>query len=399
MKRSDIRKCRLPAAVAAALLLALWAIGMCLVQNAAGQSDGEDGSAAAAQSVAGTGLFDTEDVPGITYAETQTRAEQPEADEEENHATSHKNDVPPAEPVSDAYAQAYSLVRLRCHYPEGESYVWEVRNDLTDTWQIPADSVDVHTDELGRDLSVLSVRTGAEDLSVRCTVLTTEGETLTDEAVIHIIPEIAAIEAEDYTADAGTRISAKDVPLIISHADGTRETVTGLCGVTFIERREDREYSVDENGHTVETVTTVNTEYEYVYVSPGDREFYLRYRAGDREFETKLTVSGKDTAPVISVSLQNADTEWRESNRILVSAEDYTTVEYRFINGGEDSGWTDRNEYEVFCNGTWEIQVRDEAGNVASDTITVGNIDSQKPVIEKIAVIEKEGENEKNEEN
>lgn len=376
----------------AALLLILWAIVRIRSGrvNAALSIPGQTARSketAIAENIAGTRFF-AEAVPNVT-------AERPEADEEENYATPHKNDMPPAaEPVRDTYTQAYSPVRLQCYHPEGESYVWEIHNEQTDTWQIPTDSVDVCTDELGRDLSVLSVRTGAEDLAVRCTVFTAEGETLTDEAVIHIIQEISAVEAEDYTADAGTRISAKDIPLTVSHADGTQETVTGLYGVTFIEKQEDREYSVDENGHAVETVTTINTEYEHVYVSPGDRELYLRYRAGGREFETKLTVSGKDAAPVISVSLQNADTEWRESNKILVSAEDYTTVEYRFISGGEDSGWTNRNDHEVFHNGTWEIQVRDEAGNVSSESITVSNVDGKKPVIEGITVIEEGGRNE-----
>lgn len=278
--------------------------------------------------------------------------------------------------------------------------MWEIYNAQTDTWKIPADSVDVQTDEMGRRCSVLSVQTGAEDVSVRCTVFMAEGETATDEAVVHIIPDIVAIEAEDYTADAGTWISGKDIPLTVSYADGTQDTVTGLYGVTFLDRQEDREYSVDENGHAVETVTTVNTIYEYARIEPGDRELLLRCRAGEQELETNLTVSGKDAAPVVSVSLENPE-DWCETNKLIVDAADYSSVEYRFINvinGEEDSGWTERNEYAISRNGTWEIQVRDASGNVTAETVTVSNIDNQKPVIEKIVIAEGD-ENKDEEEN
>lgn len=301
--------------------------------------------------------------------------------------------------LSDTYTPAYSLIQLRCWYPSGESYMWEIYNAQTDKWKIPADCVDVQTDELGRHLSVLSVQTGAEDVSVRCTVFMAEGETVTDEAVVHIIPDIEAIEAkaEDYTADAGTYISGKDIPLLVSYADGTQDTVTGLYGVTFMDRQEDREYSVDENGHAVETVTTINTIYEYARIEPGDRELLLRCRAGEQDFETKLTVSGKDAAPVVSVSLENPE-DWCETNKLIVNASDYSSVEYRFINEEEDSGWTERNEYAISRNGMWEIQVRDTAGNISSEKMTVSNIDNQKPVIEKIVIAEEdtiaEGESE-----
>lgn len=299
--------------------------------------------------------------------------------------------------LSDTYTPAYSLIQLQCWYPSGESYMWEIYNAQTDAWRIPADCVDVQTDELGRHLSVLSVQTGAEDVSVRCTVFMAEGETVTDEAVVHIIPDIVAVEAEDYTADAGTWISGKDISLTVSYADGTQDTVTGLYGVTFLDRQEDKKYSVDENGHAVETVTTINTIYEYARIEPGDREFLLRCRAGEQDFETRLTVSGKDAAPVVSVSLENQE-DWCETNKLIVDATDYSSVEYRFINGEEDSGWTEQNEYAISRNGTWEIQVRDTAGNISSEKMTVSNIDNKKPVIEKIVIAEEdtiaEGESE-----
>lgn len=350
----------------------------------------------AVQNVAGTTTF-VEKTLDMTYVETDANPEeQSDPEKEEKYATSHKDDtLVLSEPVKDTYTQAYSLIQLQCWYPEGESYMWEIYNAQTDAWRIPADCVDVQTDELGRHLSVLSVQTGAEDVSVRCTVFMAEGETVTDEAVVHIIPDIVAVEAEDYTADAGTWISGKDIPLTVSYADGTQDTVTGLYGVTFLDRQEDKKYSVDENGHAVETVTTINTIYEYARIEPGDRELLLRCRAGEQDFETKLTVSGKDAAPVVSVSLENPE-DWCETNKLIVNASDYSSVEYRFINEEEDSGWTERNEYAISRNGTWEIQVRDTAGNISSEKMTVSNIDNKKPVIEKIVIAE--GDKNKDEE-
>lgn len=396
MKRLIFRKCSIPLIIAVIFLL-----GLCAWLENGGRDTAlsirqASGNKAAAEKA--TGIMAAEEVQDLIYVADAIWTEQQDLGEVEKYATSHKDDtLVLSEPVKDTYTQAYSLIQLRCWYPEGESYMWEIYNAQTDAWKIPADCVDVQTDELGRHLSVLSVQTGAEDVPVRCTVFMAEGETVTDEAVVHIIPDIEAIEAkaEDYTADAGTYISGKDIPLLVSYADGTQDTVTGLYGVTFMDRQEDREYSVDENGHAVETVTTINTIYEYARIEPGDRELLLRCRAGEQDFETKLTVSGKDAAPVVSVSLENPE-DWCETNKLIVNASDYSSVEYRFINEEEDSGWTERNEYAISRNGMWEIQVRDTAGNISSEKMTVSNIDNQKPVIEKIVIAE--GDKNKDEE-
>lgn len=396
MKRLIFRKCSIPLIIAVIFLL-----GLCAWLENGGRDTAlsirqASGNKAAAEKA--TGIMAAEEVQDLIYVADAIWTEQQDLGEVEKYATSHKDDtLVLSEPVKDTYTQAYSLIQLRCWYPEGESYMWEIYNAQTDAWKIPADCVDVQTDELGRHLSVLSVQTGAEDVPVRCTVFMAEGETVTDEAVVHIIPDIVAIkaEAEDYTADAGTYISGKDIPLLVSYADGTQDTVTGLYGVTFLDRQEDREYSVDENGHAVEIVTTINTFYEYARIEPDDRELLLRCCAREQDFETKLTVSGKDAAPVVSVSLENPE-DWCETNKLIVNASDYSSVEYRFINEEEDSGWTERNEYAISRNGTWEIQVRDASGNVTAETVTVSNIDNQKPVIEKIVIAE--GDKNKDEE-
>lgn len=110
---------------------------------------------------------------------------------------------------------------------------------------------------------------------------------------------------------------------------------------------------------------------------------FCRDRSGNLASVEKEIIVVDQKAPVMSVRL--ADTEWCSSTKLTVDAEDYLPVEYRVITpAGMDSGWTTQNEYEVNCNGTWEIQARDSVGNVSTENITVSNIDRQGPVIEKI---------------
>lgn len=110
---------------------------------------------------------------------------------------------------------------------------------------------------------------------------------------------------------------------------------------------------------------------------------FCRDQGGNLASVEKEIIVVDQKAPVMSVRL--ADTEWCSSTKLTVDAEDHLPVEYRVVTpAGTDSGWTTQNEYEVSCNGTWEIQARDSVGNVSMESITVSNIDRQEPVIEKI---------------
>lgn len=132
-----------------------------------------------------------------------------------------------------------------------------------------------------------------------------------------------------------------------------------------------------------ETEWTRTAAFELDITQNGVWMAFCRDRAGNTAFVEKEIIVVDQKPPVIAVSI--ADTGWCSSTWLSVEAEDYLPVEYRVISpDGTDSGWTVQKQYEVSCNGTWEVQARDSVGNVSSEDITVGNIDRQKPVIEKI---------------
>lgn len=404
---------------------------------------------------------------------------------EAEYAAPHKITEPVR--LSDIYAVSGSTVQMQCYYPEAESYAWEVFNRHTGTWE-PVEGV-TQQDELYRPVSALCVTAeGTDTIPVRCTVHMEDGGTVTEKASVYMIPEILDVSVEEaYVTDAGRYISSREIPVRVSYSNGTRDVITGLDGLTFVDSTERREVSASKTGNPVETVTTVYTECGYAYIGLEEKEFLLRYRCGEQMADTMATVCGKDLcAPVISdvsvsgfeitnvdtpvtasisitaeddktpypdleyafipkdtdadgdampvpddtdwtresvfslditqngtwtafcrdqggnlasvekeiivvdqkapvMSVRLADTEWCSSTKLTVDAEDHLPVEYRVVTpAGTDSGWTTQNEYEVSCNGTWEIQARDSVGNVSMESITVSNIDRQEPVIEKI---------------
>lgn len=120
---------------------------------------------------------------------------------------------------------------------------------------------------------------------------------------------------------------------------------------------------------------------------------YCRDKSGNIATFEKKIIAVDQKAPALVLSLVNSD--WCQSNKIIASANDELSVTYLFTcpETGEDSGWTDRNEYDVTQNGTWEVQAKDAAGNIAVREITVSNIDKQMPVIKGITEGERSYEN------
>lgn len=111
---------------------------------------------------------------------------------------------------------------------------------------------------------------------------------------------------------------------------------------------------------------------------------YCKDQSGNIATYEKKIIAVDQKAPNLKLALAN--TQWCQSNKILADADDELAVTYLFTcpETGEDSGWTDRNEYEVSRNGTWQVQAKDAAGNVAVKDIKVSNIDTQMPVIKQI---------------
>ncbi len=128
-----------------------------------------------------------------------------------------------------------------------------------------------------------------------------------------------------------------------------------------------------------------------VNVSNGIWKAYCRDQGGNVTTKEQEILVADTVAPVVELELENK--EWCIKNRIYVSAEDSLPVEYRYRckETGEDSGWIKEAVRDVEQNGIWNIQVRDAAGNVSEQEITVANIDKQPPVIRRITT-KSEGE-------
>ncbi len=120
---------------------------------------------------------------------------------------------------------------------------------------------------------------------------------------------------------------------------------------------------------------------------------YCRDKSGNIAAFEKKIIAVDQKAPELALTLEHS--EWCQSNKIIADARDELSITYLFTcpETGEDSGWTDRNEYDVTKNGTWEVQAKDAAGNTAVKEITVSNIDTQMPVIKGITEGERIYEN------
>ena len=142
----------------------------------------------------------------------------------------------------------------------------EVFNRHTGTWE-PVEGV-TQQDELYRPVSALCVTAeGTDTIPVRCTVHMEDGGTVTEKASVYMIPEILDVSVEEaYVTDAGRYISSREIPVRVSYSNGTRDVITGLDGLTFVDSTERREVSASKTGNPVETVTTVYTECGYAYI-------------------------------------------------------------------------------------------------------------------------------------
>lgn len=435
--------------------------------------------------------------PEKTSAEIKGKAAQKE------YATPHKEEIPEdldplttsPLPLSDIYVESGSIAVFKCHYPDAEDYIWETCDENGEWISAPVEDVLTSTDELYRQISLFMVSAAdkkQDGLMVRCNVKRTgTAETTTEKATLHILPRIETVSADDYTAKAGTYISVGEIPVQVSFSDGSKDTVTGLGGLYFLEKEESSEHVTEESGNMTETITTVITAHDYMYLN-GEKDVLLRYQGSNESTDIPIRLIGEDTtapcitqviisdfeistvdepvtvtvkiiaedditadpdlkyaflpegeepseeqwtdqssfdaditmngkwiaycrdeggniakeekelvvvdnkAPVVQLSLESET--WCTKNKILVNAKDGLSMEYCYscAQTGEDSGWTTKNEHVITKNGTWKVRVRDAAGNITEEEITIDNIDNQPPVIRGINIME---QNEIEEEN
>ena len=113
---------------------------------------------------------------------------------------------------------------------------------------------------------------------------------------------------------------------------------------------------------------------------------YCKDASGNIAIEDTDIIVVDNKAPHVSLRLDMEAETWCQKNIIIVTATDALPVEffYSCADTGEDSGWIKESEKEVFSNGTWNVKVRDEAGNIAEAEIIVSNIDKNPPIISEI---------------
>ncbi len=109
---------------------------------------------------------------------------------------------------------------------------------------------------------------------------------------------------------------------------------------------------------------------------------YCRDQYGNvATYEKDIIVIDNKKPVILSVSLEKEG--WQSANTIKVDASDALSLTYSFscAETGEDSGFIDRNEYNISENGTWKVRVMDRAGNISETNIFVTEIDNQCPII------------------
>lgn len=118
---------------------------------------------------------------------------------------------------------------------------------------------------------------------------------------------------------------------------------------------------------------------------------YCRDESGNITTREEEVIAIDNKAPVVKLQLENAS--WCQENKIIVEAEDDSMVQYcyRCPSLRIDSGWISEGTYSVKENGMWIVQVKDEAGNVTEEEISIDNIDTEPPVIHGIRIKEKSG--------
>lgn len=387
---------------------------------------------------------------------------------------------------SEKYAEKNTDVVFQCYNPEASSYLWESYDMSLRKWiPIEESAVSQKVDELYRNSSFCTIKAIPENHGkmVRCTIHFENQDDIVKMASLYVLEKnIADISIDKTEYASGNYLSIYNIPVTVTYEDSSMETLTGLQGLYFIDEEENTEYTSSVSGNRVETITTVHTECEFLYLGEEEKEISLRYRDGTDCIDKEILFSGRDYEPPIISSLdfsdftvsmedknvpvtvtitaednetpfpyleyaflpenqdvmesdweqkfsfdvditQNgtwiaycrdqsgnissekrkiitvdqkkpvialslAESTWCQSNKILVNAEDELSLQYLYScpETGEESGWISYSEYEVFHNGTWNIQVKDAAGNVASSEIVVSNIDSQAPVINSILV-------------
>lgn len=334
------------------------------------------------------------------WADTENRAAMEEAEEsEEFYATSHNEEI--LEPLtnapvklSDIYAEKDSTVFFHCFYPDAVSYTWEIY-DMKGGWQEAAsENVTLGKDELNREVS--SLQTLAKDndgIMIRCTAEFETKDSIVDTASLHILEKIADISAEDFTYDSGQYISTRDIPVKITYQNGSKEEITGLSGIYFLESSESSEYST-VSGNMTETITTVKTYCDYFHMEPKEMEVTMRYQ-GKESIDIPIKLTGEDLSAPVIAGLTLSDYTISTVDKpvpvtVSIQAEDnstlYPNLVYAFLPEGEEpeeDDWIKNPSFtiDITKNGKWIAYCKDESGNIGMFDKDIIAVDNKAPIV------------------
>lgn len=298
------------------------------------------------------------------------------------------------EPLSlkDIYTEEREEIILKVFYPNAVEYKWEAYDIESKAW-LPVEQTNTVKDELYRQISVCKVSAiqGVPNM-IRC-ITTTDIETHTDTSNIYVLEKaIVGIRVEDYEAEAGCYLNARDIPVNVQYDDGSEESVTGLYGLYFLEEEINKSSEESLSGNMIETTTTILTEKEYILLGNEEREVTMRYRMNDSK-DDDLVITGRDEKAPEIINVECSGYEVSNIDRpvvinVSVQAEDnetpYPYLQYAFLPEEteiQESDWKSNPQFEVEIhkNGNWVTYCRDQSGNVTTVVQELIVVDQKAP--------------------
>lgn len=347
------------------------------------------------------------------------QAGQPEQDLNAEMDVSEDNDISQEqdeemltdEPVrlSDIYSESGSTAIFRCFDADAESYEWQYYDLEAKEWTgAEPQEIQSYKDELNRMVSCFQIKAEKDGLMVRCTIHFDEREDEIQTASLFILKEIKDIQADDFTTDADTYISAQELPVRITYLDGSEEDITGLNDFYFLMLEEEKDYSASISGNRIETTTLTTTECDYFYTGQDEEQMsVMRYRTENRDDPIEITckVTGKDLLPPVISDITISPYEVSNIDKpatltVTILAEDdvspYPELEYAFVyaeDEPEEADWIKKPTFDICIerNGRYIAYSRDQAGNVSQMEKEIITVDTKAPVISSVSLANASG--------
>lgn len=316
----------------------------------------------------------------------------------------------------DLYVTSGSRGKFKAYHRDATDYLWKYYDEAKKDWQPVSENASLllseETDELNRKVSLVIVPGEPENdgLLISCQMKfpddyepEKEAETTYQASFSILKKEITSIHMpEDFMADAGAYLSSLDIPVTVTYDDHTEETVTGLSDLFFcVPQNVESDMEKEEDGTTVETITSRTKESEYCHIKAGENTQLLKYRGTVPALDMEPTITGTDlAAPEIrSILLSDYTVSNKESEPVKLTAtidakDNYsslTKLSYAFLEEGkepaeEDYSKTNKFDLEITRNGTWTAYVKDEAGNIGSLNQEIITVDQKAPVIQSVSL-------------